>query len=78
MKSRLIDAARNEALFRSLNEEIKDIENGKGADASDPIDFVCECSSSECMKVVSVSREEYEAVQGGRLDLHRHARSRRT
>ena len=57
--------ARNEALFRSLNEEIKDVENGKGADASDPIDFVCECSSAECMKVVSVSREEYEAVREG-------------
>jgi hypothetical protein len=57
--------ARNEALFRSLNEEIKDIAIEKGADASDPIDFVCECSSAECMKVVSVSREEYEALRKG-------------
>ena len=57
--------ARNEALFRNLNEEIKDVEIGKGADASDPIDFVCECSSAECMKVVSVSPEEYEAVREG-------------
>jgi hypothetical protein len=57
--------ARNEALFRSLNEKVKDIESGDGADASDPIDFVCECSSLECMKVVSVSREEYEAVREG-------------
>jgi hypothetical protein len=57
--------ARNEALFRSLNEEIVDIEIGNGADASDPVDFVCECSSAKCMKVVSVSREEYEAVREG-------------
>jgi hypothetical protein len=57
--------ARNEALFRSLNEEIKDVQIGNGADASDPIDFVCECSSTECMKVVSASREEYEAVREG-------------
>ena len=57
--------ARNEALFRSLNEEISNVETEKGTDASDPIDFVCECSSSECMKVVSVSREEYEAVREG-------------
>lgn len=55
--------ARNEALFRSLNEEIKDVENEKRTDATDPIDFVCECSSAECMKVVSVSLEEYEAVR---------------
>jgi hypothetical protein len=57
--------AENEALFRSLNEAIKGTEVGDGADASDPIDFVCECSSTECMKVVSVSREEYEAVREG-------------
>jgi hypothetical protein len=57
--------ARNEALFRSLNEQINDMEIGKATDPSDPIDFVCECSSAECMKVVSVSREEYEAVREG-------------
>jgi hypothetical protein len=57
--------AENEALFRSLNEAIEGTEIGKGADASEPIDFVCECSSAECMKVVSVSREEYEAVREG-------------
>lgn len=57
--------ARNEALFRGLNEQVKDLEIGSGADANDPIDFVCECSSLECMKVVSLSREEYEAVREG-------------
>jgi hypothetical protein len=57
--------ARNEALFRSLNEKIKGIETGNGADATDRIDFVCECSSIECMKVVSLSRAEYEAVREG-------------
>jgi hypothetical protein len=55
--------ARNEALFRSLNEEIKHIEIAKRADASDTIDFVCECSSAGCMKVVSVSLDDYEAVR---------------
>jgi len=60
-----------------MNEAIKDIEDAKGADASDPIDFVCECSSAGCMRVVSVSREDYEAVREG-VDLHRRAWSRRT
>jgi threonine dehydrogenase-like Zn-dependent dehydrogenase len=57
--------AENEALFRSLNEAIEGTEIENGADAGDPIDFVCECSSAECMKVVSVSREAYEAVREG-------------
>jgi hypothetical protein len=57
--------AENEALFRSLNEAIRGNEIENGVEASDPIGFVCECSSTECMKVVSVSREEYEAVREG-------------
>jgi hypothetical protein len=55
--------ARNEALFRGLNEEINRVESDNGLHANDPIDFVCECSSAACMKVVSVPREEYEAVR---------------
>jgi hypothetical protein len=57
--------ALNEALFRRLNEEIERIEIDNGADASQPIDFICECSSATCMKVVSLSRAEYEAVREG-------------
>jgi hypothetical protein len=57
--------ARNEALFRNLNEQINRFESDDGADAGEPIDFVCECSSAGCMKVVSVSRAEYEAVRAG-------------
>jgi hypothetical protein len=55
--------ARNEALFRGLNEQINRVESDDGADAGDPIDFVCECSSASCMKVVTVSGAEYEAVR---------------
>jgi hypothetical protein len=57
--------ALNEALFRRLNEEIERIEIDNGAGASQPIDFICECSSATCMKVVSLSRAEYEAVREG-------------
>ena len=57
--------AKNEALFRGLNEAIKGNEIENGVEAGDPIDFVCECSSAECMKVVSVSGEEYEAIREG-------------
>ncbi len=57
--------ARNEALFRNLNEQINRVKSDDRADVSEPIDFVCECSSAGCSKVVSVSRAEYEAVREG-------------
>jgi hypothetical protein len=57
--------ALNEALFRRLDEEIERIEIDNGADASQPIDFICECSSPTCMKMVSLSRAEHEAVREG-------------
>jgi hypothetical protein len=55
--------ARNEVLFRSLNEEIKRVESENGADATAPVDFVCECSSAACMKVVTLPLTEYETVR---------------
>jgi hypothetical protein len=57
--------ARNESLFRSLNEQINRFETDDGADVGESVDFVCECSSANCMKVVSVSGAEYEAVREG-------------
>ena len=57
--------ARNEALFRNLNEQINRFESDDRADVSERIDFVCECSSAGCLKVVSVSRAEYEAIREG-------------
>lgn len=52
--------ARNEALFREVNERIKDI----SADVEAPLtDFVCECGDPECTKPVSLTPFEYEEVR---------------
>jgi hypothetical protein len=50
----------NEALFRALNEQIERLETDNG---NRYLDFVCECSSPACMKVVHATREEYEQVR---------------
>ena len=54
-------AARNEALFRDVNEEIRDIDRRfGGAGASE---FVCECADDGCIERIHVPRETYAAVR---------------
>ncbi len=53
-------AARNEAAFRNLNENlVKQLR----ATASDTAGFVCECSASTCRRLVDLTPEEYRAVR---------------
>lgn len=53
--------ARNEATFRSINENIE-----RGRDADDDatlIGFVCECGSTDCARLIELTSREYEAVR---------------
>ena len=53
-------AARNEAAFRNLNENlVKQLR----ATASETAGFVCECSASTCRRLVDLTPEEYRAVR---------------
>ena len=56
--------ARNEAVFRDLNEEIEQLSD-RWEVRSDgrEIAFVCECCSLECAEKVSLEREAYERVR---------------
>lgn len=59
--------AQNEALFRDLNERVKEIDerlepNGMGAPPAE-LEFLCECADLECAKRFAMSRDEYEAVR---------------
>jgi len=51
-------AARNQSLFREVNERIEDLSSG----ALFP-GFVCECLSTECVEQVALTIEEYESVR---------------
>jgi hypothetical protein len=52
--------ARNEALFREVNERIA--ESAQRFD-SDRAEFVCECADQDCTDRVEVTLEEYELVR---------------
>ena len=53
--------ARNEATFRSINE---DIERGRDADDDQTlVGFVCECGSADCSRLIELTPAEYERVR---------------
>jgi len=57
--------ARNEALFREVNERIEELSSDL-ADESEQegsIEVVCECGRADCTELIEVTRAEYEAVR---------------
>ena len=56
--------ARNEALFREVNERVKDIVPSEGG-----IEFICECGYEECIERVSLSADEYERVRSDPVEF---------
>jgi hypothetical protein len=54
--------AKNEAAFRTLNEQIQHLSD-EASGTTTELDLVCECASATCMKVVGVLRAEYETVR---------------
>jgi hypothetical protein len=53
--------ARNETLFREVNERIEDISRRNAA--GDGLEFLCECGRRDCLEALGVSRPAYEAVR---------------
>jgi hypothetical protein len=60
--TRAARAARNQSLYRSVNERVKEI--NEAFDAMLPLgDWVCECANAECFDRIVMTHEEYEAVR---------------
>jgi hypothetical protein len=55
-------AAANEALFRSVNEQVRYLA-GRHYGRLEPTGFVCECSNDSCTERIHVPLEIYEAVR---------------
>lgn len=54
-------AARNEALFREVNEQIRDLDSRFGSGGASI--FVCECADDGCAARLSIPRAAYAAVR---------------
>jgi hypothetical protein len=59
MDARAERLARNEALYRDVNERLK----GLGDSTAQKALFVCECGRADCVDRISVSLREYEDVR---------------
>jgi hypothetical protein len=53
--------ARNEALYRAVNERIEAV--SQTVPGNEPIEFLCECDRADCRDNVTLTRTEYEAVR---------------
>src|SRR3954452_1934597 len=59
---RRVRAAKNQSLFREVNERIGELSVSSPASF---IQFVCECMTEGCDQQVSLTREEYEQIRSG-------------
>jgi hypothetical protein len=56
--------AKNEALFRDVNERVKEVKGElEEAGSEGKIDFICECGRGECVAQVQLKLAEYEKVR---------------
>lgn len=53
--------ARNESLFREVNERIADVNEAFEVDGRS--DYLCECGRRDCTESVALTRGEYEQVR---------------
>jgi hypothetical protein len=51
-------AARNQSLFREVNERIEELSR-----SATSTKFICECADERCDETMALSREEYEQVR---------------
>ena len=57
-----IQAAKDQSLFRGVNERLLDMNEGF-EQASGDSEFLCECASQDCIKQVSLTVDAYEQVR---------------
>ena len=56
-------AARNESLFRRVNERVEEV-NKAFESILEEADFFCECADIDCMEKIRMTLREYEALRG--------------
>lgn len=59
---RELRAARNQALFRAVNERMKSVQEALG-EITDSLDIACECVDTTCIELLRIAPDEYERVR---------------
>src|SRR5215210_574122 len=66
-RDRELRAARNQALFRAVNEKLREL-NDAFAEVTERYAIACECADVSCVETLHIVMEEYVAVR----DHHNH------
>jgi hypothetical protein len=56
-------AARNQSLYRSINEKVKELNQAFSEAGLADSEWICECADTDCTLRISASLHEYEAVR---------------
>ena len=59
---REVRAARNQALFRAVNEKLRDL-NEQFAVMTEEFVIACECADTTCVQTVTISADDYMSVR---------------
>jgi hypothetical protein len=66
-RERQLQAGKNQALFREINERVRQLE--AGFDAFAPrrtAEWFCECANETCFEHITMSHEDYDAIRENR------------
>ena len=56
------DRPANSSLLRQVNDRILEVSR-TWASAAAPIGFVCECGDSDCVSIVTLTADDYDAIR---------------
>jgi hypothetical protein len=62
-QEREVRAARNQALFRAVNEKMRKL-NEDVASLTGSFTIACECADTNCLEMIEISTDDYLAVRG--------------
>jgi hypothetical protein len=55
--------ARNETLYREVNERVSEVAEQFEAETNTPFAFICECGAADCTEPIPLTLTEYEAIR---------------
>ena len=55
--------AANEAVFRNVNERMRQLQHSFAVAEREPLQMICECDRLDCMERIAVSVEAYELIR---------------
>jgi len=62
LEARQIRAARNQSLYREVNERVRSLNVGWAVQPGQ-VDFVCECADTACARPLTVDFDEYARIR---------------